>query len=206
MIETHLSRYNHYASYRNMEIYNLGNRYAIAPENEELFCDEYVKDDDLSIEKYHDILKFFGAVTEEQIFFNNWSFQLEVRSLSYFTNLEDCKEAIDYLCNREEKSYIVYNYNLLRDLESFTITSKLWSVLKKPSPYRAHYKCVREEVQIFGEKIYGSHYTFYYGKDIIANFVQAADGGLYLISCSQDDVWDALKVCKVVNEDYIKKE
>ncbi len=84
MIETHLSKYKHYASYRNMETYNLGDRYAIASENEELFCDEFVKDDDLSIEEYHDILKFFGAVTEEQIFFNPWSFELEVRGSAIF--------------------------------------------------------------------------------------------------------------------------
>ncbi len=205
MIKTHLSRYNHYTNYRDMEIFSLGSRYAIASENEEIFCDEFVKEDDLSIEEYHHILKFFGAVTEEQIFFNPWSFELEVRNLSYFTSLEDCKEGIDYLCNRKKRSWVVYNYNLLRDIESFIITSKLWSFLKRPSPYRAHYKYVREEVLIFGEKINGNHYTFYRDKDILANFVLTKNGGVYLISCTQEDIWDALKQCKVVKEDYINR-
>ncbi|WP_426348674.1 hypothetical protein ACPWSR_13080 [Alloiococcus sp. CFN-8] len=188
-----------------MEIYKLGDRYAIASENEELFCDEFVKDNDLSLKEYQGILRVFGAVTEEQIFFNPWDLCLEVRNLSYFTTLEDCKEAIDYLNNRVTRSWIVYCYSLMDELEKLISISQIFSFLKNPSPYRAHYRCAQETVKIYGENISGSHFTFYRGSNILADFVFAEEKGVYLIDCSKEDIWDALKECKPVNEDCINR-
>ena len=41
---------------------------------------------------------------------------------------------------------------------------------------------------------------------MLANFVLTKEGGIYLIDCSKEDVWDALRQCKVVNEDFINKK
>ena len=120
--------------------------------------------------------------------------------------VEDCKEAIDYIYNREKRSWIVHCDTLLKDLEKFITISALYPCLKKSSPYRAHYSYAQETVKIYGKKINGSHYSFYLGKDILANFVLTKEGCMYLIDCSKEDLWEALRQCKVVNEDFINRK